>query len=117
MAEKLTFNMKDPMNVTLGLDLIIFMFTALNSDAVDLQPEKRMEMVNEILESWEKRLIHHQVQMNKVNSHALAEGHDDMTEDVANILMDIHAIETNTVRKEFKRLVRHLAREAIENKK
>jgi len=114
--EKINFHMNEPINITMALDLIIYTmgtFTNMMNLPKD-QPEKRMEVVNDILDVWEKRLINQQMQMNKVNSHALAEAHNDMTEDMTDILMDVHAIETNTIRKEFKRFIRHLMREAIE---
>lgn len=114
--EKVSFHMNEPINITMALDLIIYTMGSFIGfmGVTKEQQEKRMEMVNTILDSWEKRLINQQIQTNKINSHALAEMHQDMTSDVADILMDVHSIETNTARKEFKRFIRHLMKEMIE---
>jgi len=114
--EKGSFHINEPININMALDLIIYTMGTFISfmNLPKNQPEKRMEMVNNIIDTWEKRLINQQMQTNKANSHALTEMHQDMTDDVADILMDVHSIETNTARKEFKRFVRHLMREAIE---
>ena len=110
------FDTKEPLNMSMSLDLNFFLLMKIINVFRDTYKtkEEKMGLINSLLEQWEKRLINQQKQMNKVNAHALASNSDEISEDVADILMDIHCIETDTIRKEFKRFTRHILRQNIE---
>jgi len=111
--EDVKFNHNDPINMSFSLDLNFFLLAKIVELYKDRNNLEKMGVINSLLENWETRLVNQQRQMNKVNAHALVQSND-VTEDVADILMDIHSIGTDTVRKEFKRFVRQLLRRSIE---
>lgn len=119
MSEEIVnLNKEDKFNLSMALDLNFFLLSKIVDVFQNQYPTDRdkLGLVNDLLEQWEGRLIRQQNEMNKINAHALASANEEITEDVADILMDIHSTDTNISRKEFKRFVRHILRQAIEGK-
>ena len=115
--ETVNLNKDVKFNLQLSLDLNYYLLTKIVDVFSNQYPTniQKMSLVNELLEQWEGRLIKQQEEINKINATALASANEEITEDVANILMDVHATDTNMSRKEFKRYIRHILRQAIED--
>lgn len=84
-------------------DLITFL---IHLQVDDLPPRLQVERTNMILEAWEKRLDTKLEELAETNLKNICEI-DEIELDIAKILSDVHRIEPDAIRKEFKVEARH----------
>lgn len=98
--------------LTLAHDLILFL---MHVQTDGLSQEQKANRTNMILQAWENRVDLKLEKLSEENLKEISEKTDDDL-DVLKILQNVHTLEPSTIRKEFKREVRHFVFKSYEVK-
>ena len=104
-------NLETEYKLTLGYDLITFILNIHNDGLSKEQKDRRTNM---ILQAWEKRIDANLKIISNKNIEELTELTTDDS-DVLRILHNIHAMQADTIRKEFKHQIQGFVSKSYNN--
>jgi len=92
---------EEKFKLALATDLVIYMVQIWTQGSTE-----QVKMVEQLMNSWSQRIENNADIMKKQIAQQMAENNEDITEDVAMVLLDVNNIENKIMKGEFKTQMR-----------